>query len=213
MRNSGRQKKEPPNWWKGSSFQNHLIENLKVFPYNWRQNLYFICFRCFFNVVPKRQLWHETNLGLMTCWYLFPWLQNWKSKDAMFRDQWKPLVDNGIKPLVNGNEERPGSTFKFLGNIIKSRLFDFMISRDSRRVRGFFLMQKVGDSSECGWFHVVIQMLFMLFHFFHMFDCYPRSLGFRSGVTVSCQATSDWRVMKSWSKKTGETFRRRHGIS
>ena len=39
--------------------------------------------------------------------------------DAMFRDQWKPLVDDGIKPLVNGNEERPGSTFKLNVNCFR----------------------------------------------------------------------------------------------
>ncbi len=74
-------------------------------------------------------------------WYIFPWLQNWTSKDAMFRDQWKPLVDDGIKPLVNGNEERPGSTFKFQSLeiwgfefssvIFKVVSFLWMISRDS----------------------------------------------------------------------------------
>ena len=137
---------------------------------NWRKllpDVFYLFYMLQFNVVPKdSHMWHETwHLGWsMTCWYVtFPWLQNW-TKDAMFRDQWKPLVDDGIKPLVNGNEERPGSTFKcfcersiwgmeismmfkvIIGNIIKSRIFLRMISKDSVGGKKMKNMSKVGYS-------------------------------------------------------------------
>ena len=132
----------------------------------------------------------------------------------MFRDQWKPLVDDGIKPLVNGNEERPGSTFKCFclehlglgdGNIYRwflmwsleissSLAFLWMISKDSVGGKKRKIYQRW---VECGWFHVVIQCyLFMLFNFFHMFWFSPDNY-FRYAASNCCQATSDWRVIKN----------------